>query len=69
MLESELENFYPKSELSTATEIENALSEKQDNLTDKQISAINQVVDERTTVVDVLGGTRLQFNVVGTVTA
>ena len=45
--------------------MENALSGKQDALTDAQISAIDSVVDERATVVKYQDGTISSFNIVG----
>ena len=56
---------YFKSETSNAVEISNALSTKQDKLSDQQILAIDSVVDERATYVKYDNDTISSFNIVG----
>ena len=60
---------YAKTETSSAIEISAGLSAKQDKLSDTQISAIDSVVDERTTYVKYDDGTISSFNIVGELNA
>ena len=65
-----LSDYYTKSETSSATELSTAFDNKQDNLTDAQISNINRVpyIDPANTVVTFNDNSVRVYNVAGELT-